>query len=150
MKLFILSVIIFAISGCSSIPLSSPVESENAKRFSSPNQGKAGLYVYRDSFLGPTLKKDIFLNDKCIGASVANVFFYEEIDGNVDYEVSTESEFSPNKLRFKSETGKNHFIRQYIKVGLVVGGAGLEIVSPETGMSAIRRLNKAANGSCGM
>ncbi len=147
-KLFFVSIL--AISGCSTIPMASTGESMKAKEFAQPSTGKAGLYVYRDGILGAALKKDIHINGECIGASQANVFFYKEIEGDKDYEISTESEFSPNKINLRAIAGNNHFVRQYIKVGVFVGGANLEIVEAGPAMQAISKLNMGVNGSCGM
>lgn len=147
---YIALISVLAIAGCSSIPMATPGESMKAKEFAQPAPGKAGLYVYRDGFLGAALKKDIHVNNECIGASKANVFFYKEIEGDKDYEISTESEFSPNKISLHSVSGKNHFVRQYIKIGVFVGGADLEIMEAGPAMQAISRLDMGVNGSCGM
>lgn len=147
-KFLILSLLV--ITGCSAVPLAPPHENIKAKDFSKPSYGKSGLYVYRDGILGAALKKDLHINNECIGATQANTFFYKEIDGDKDYEISTESEFSPNKINLRSVSGENHFVRQYIKVGVFVGGANLEIVEPATAMQAISRLNLGVSGSCGM
>ncbi len=40
-----------------------------------------------------------------------DVFFYEEVVGEEEHTVSTESEFSPNDLLLFVENGKNYFIR---------------------------------------
>lgn len=50
---------------------------------------------------------------------------------------STESEFSENAFKFVAEAGLNYFIRQYIKMGVFVGGANLEIVSKEEGKKGV-------------
>ena len=62
--------------------------------------------------------------------------------------ISTESEFSPNTLALMIDAGKNYFIRQYIKMGLFVGGADLEAMSEEKGKLAISQLELAAGGTC--
>ncbi|XOC77871.1 DUF2846 domain-containing protein [Haemophilus influenzae] len=59
--------------------------------------------------------------------------------------MSTESEFSNNDLNIKTESGKNYFIRQYIKFGVFAGGANLEQVSEEEGKKAISKLNMAVS-----
>lgn len=62
--------------------------------------------------------------------------------------MSTESEFSPNDLLVKTESGKNYFVRQYIKMGVFVGGAGLELVDEQAGMKAVSKLEMARKGKC--
>ena len=45
------------IAGCASVPMDSPEASAQAKSFEEPAQGNAGLYIYRDSFIGKALKQ---------------------------------------------------------------------------------------------
>jgi len=135
-------------TGCTSVPMESKERSELAKQYNSPSEGKAGLYVYRSGSFGGALKKDVWLNGKCIGETAPNMFFYEEIEGNTEHKVSTESEFSPNDLLVKTESGKNYFVSQYIKMGVFVGGAGVELVDEEKGKEQISKLDMAIKGKC--
>ncbi len=135
-------------TGCTSVPMESKEKSELAKQYNSPSEGKAGLYVYRSGSFGGALKKDVWLNGKCIGETAPNMFFYEEIEGNTEHKVSTESEFSPNDLLVKTESGKNYFVSQYIKMGVFVGGAGVELVDEEKGKKQISKLDMAIKGKC--
>ncbi len=136
------------ISGCASVDMASKVESEKAKEFNSPSQGNAGVYIYRDSFVGKALKKDVWIDGKCIGETAPDVFFYTEVEGGKSHKIDTESEFSPNALELMFETGKKYFIRQFIKMGVFVGGAGLEQVSEEQGKIAVAKLEMAKPGTC--
>lgn len=136
------------ISGCASVPMESKEASLNAKQFNPPAEGFSGLYVYRDSFVGQALKKDVWIDGKCIGESAPDVFFYEEVKGGQQHTISTESEFSPNDLKVDTLPGTNYFINQYIKMGVFVGGAGLELVDAEKGKKAIMKLELAKQGTC--
>ncbi|MET1024619.1 MAG: DUF2846 domain-containing protein [Pseudoxanthomonas sp.] len=135
-------------SGCASVPLSNGAESTAAKAFQAPAEGKAGIYVYRSSFAGKALKKDVWIDGKCVGQSADKVFFYEQVQGGAEHKLSTESEFSPNDLLLYAEAGKNYFIRQIIKVGVFVGGAKLERVSDEEGKQEVSKLSLAQSGNC--
>ena len=123
--------------------------SSETKKFASPPEGNSGLYIYRSGSFGAALKKNVMIGGKCIGESAPNVFFYEQVKGGAEHRVSTESEFSPNDLLLKVEAGKNYFIRQFIKMGVFVGGAGLEHVSDEEGKKAVSDLEMAKKGTCG-
>lgn len=136
------------ISGCASVEMASKAESARAKEFNPPSQGNAGVYIYRDSFVGKALKKDIWIDGKCIGESAPDVFFYTEVEGGETHKVDTESEFSPNALEVMFESGKNHFIRQFIKLGVFVGGAGLEQITEEQGKKDVAKLEMAKPGKC--
>jgi hypothetical protein len=136
------------ISGCASVPMESEEASARAKQFNPPSEGHSGLYVYRDSFVGKALKKDIWIDGKCIGESAPDVFFYEEVKGGQPHTISTESEFSPNDLTINTLAGTNYFINQYIKMGVFVGGAGLELVDEKEGKEDIMELALAKQGTC--
>ena len=136
------------ISGCASVDMASKAESARAKEFNPPSQGNAGVYIYRDSFVGKALKKDVWIDGKCVGESAPDVFFYTEVEGGKNHEVDTESEFSPNTLELMFEAGKNYFIRQFIKIGVFVGGAGLEQVPEDQGKIDVAKLEMAKPGKC--
>lgn len=136
------------IAGCASVDMASKEESARAKEFNPPRPGNAGVYVYRNSFVGKALKKDIWIDGKCIGESAPDVFFYAEVEGEKTHKIDTESEFSPNTLELMLAAGKNYFIRQFIKMGVFVGGAGLEQVSEEQGKKDIAQLQLAKPGRC--
>lgn len=136
------------ISGCASVDMASKEESAIAKEFNAPSQGNSGVYIYRNSFIGKALKKDIWIDGKCIGESAPDVFFYTEVEGNKIHKIDTESEFSPNTLEMMFIAGKNYFIRQFIKLGVFVGGAGLEEIPEEQGKVDIAELEMARPGAC--
>ena len=139
---------VLALVGCASVPMESPEKSTLAKQFNPPPGDKAGVYMYRSGSFGGALKKDIWLDGKCIGQSAPNVFFYEEVEANVEHKFSTESEFSPNDLLVKTDSGQNYFVRQFIKLGVFVGGAGLELVGEEKGKQDVASLKMAVKGKC--
>ena len=68
--------------------------------------------------------------------------------GGKEHKVSTESEFSPNDLLLKVDSGQNYFVRQYIKLGVFVGGAGVELVDGAKGKEEVATLELAKKGSC--
>ena len=138
----------FLVTGCASVNMAPKEESAKAKQFNPPSANNAGLYVYRNSFVGKALKKDIWIDGKCLGESASDVFFYTEIEGGKGFKISTESEFSPNDLNLNVDSGKNYFVRQYIKMGVFVGGAGVEQVSEQQGKTDIAQLEMAKPGNC--
>lgn len=148
-KLAILGLSAAFLHGCASVNMESDHASNQAKQFAAPSEGSANLYIYRSTFGGQALKKDIWLNGDCIGASANNVFFLKEIiGGGAEHKVSTESEFSPNHLLFNAESGKNYYVQQYIKMGVFVGGANLRLVDEATAQKTIAQLKLARQGNC--
>ncbi|ROR24821.1 uncharacterized protein DUF2846 [Comamonas sp. BIGb0124] len=147
-KIAIIAMASILFTGCASVKMESKEASQKAKEFSQPATGNAGLYVYRDSFVGKALKKDVWVDNKCLGETAPDVFFYTEVKGNQTHAIATESEFSPNTLSLLMEAGKNYFIRQYIKIGAFVGGAGLEVIPEDQGKLAVSKLDLATPGTC--
>lgn len=148
MKKLVCAMFVVALfTGCASVKMESKEASDKAKQFAVPGAGKAGVYVYRDSFVGQALKKDVWLDGKCVGESAPDVFFYTEATPG-RHTLSTESEFSPNDLSILVEAGKNYFYRQFIKMGLMVGGADLESMPEEQAKAAIAKLQLATAGTC--
>ena len=83
----------------------------------------------------------------CIGESGPDVFFYTEATPG-KHTLSTESEFSPNDLALMLEAGKNYFYRQFIKMGLMKGGADLEAIPEAEAKPVIAKLELASGGAC--
>jgi hypothetical protein len=143
-KVFLVAVIISVclLTGCASVPMA-PVEQDNAlKVFSPPVADKAGLYIYRNSFVGQALKKNVYVDKVLLGETANKTYFYKEITPG-EHQISTESEFSDNSITFQAEGGKNYFARQYIKMGVFVGGANLEMVSEQEGMEEVLKCGLA-------
>ncbi|MDR2030738.1 MAG: DUF2846 domain-containing protein [Azoarcus sp.] len=140
--------VVLPVSGCASVEMAPKAESARAKEFNPPSQGNAGVYIYRDSSRGKTLKRNIWIDGKCVGESVSDVFFYTEVEGDKTHEVDTESEFSPNTLELLFESGKHYFIRQIIKTGIFISGTGLVQVSEKQGKEDVAELEMAKPGKC--
>lgn len=130
-------------AGCASVPMASKEEDAAAKAFKAPAADKAGVYIYRDSNFGAAVKKLVSLDGKALFQSAPKTYIYTEVQPG-KHTVSTESEFGDNTLDFVAEAGKNQFFRNYIKMGVFVGGANLEAVSEEDGKSGVQECELAA------
>jgi uncharacterized protein YceK len=143
------AVMVSFLSGCASVPMESPEKTATAKQFDAPSEGASGVYVFRkDTIVGSALKKDVWIDDECLGQTAKGIFFYKEVEGGEEHTVSTESEFSPNDLLIKMDQGELYFVEQYIKMGVFVGGAGLKMYNSEKGKEEVSNLNLAQQGSC--
>jgi Protein of unknown function (DUF2846) len=129
--------------GCASVPMASKELDAKVKTFAAPSDGKAGLYIFRDSMFGAALTKTVSLDGKVIGATAGKTFFYTEVQPG-SLTLATQSEFSDNSLGIAVQSGKNYFVRQFIKMGVFVGGANLELVDEKTGKEAVLQCELAA------
>ncbi|MDF2155028.1 DUF2846 domain-containing protein [Vibrio sp. CAU 1672] len=141
-RILTVGLLLMTLGGCATVPMASNEQDAEAKEFQLPPEGKSGLYVFRDSFVGKALKKTIRVDGEVIGESAPDVFFYKVIDSG-EHVLSTESEFSPNDLIINTEPKKNYFVENYIKMGVFVGGAGLKEVSEQEGMERVKKLKLA-------
>lgn len=140
-RIFVSAALVLSVS-CASVPMAPPEQDAASKTFAAPPPDQAGLYVYRDSSFGAALTKDLFLDGLLVGPTAAKVF-YRRLIAPGEHTLSTESEFGDNALTFTAEAGKNHFFRQFVKVGVFVGGAGLEAVSEEAGRKGVLACKEA-------
>ena len=148
-KIVFLTMTSVLFAGCASVPTEQAEVSNVLKQVKAPSANNAGLYIYRsNSMVGGALKKDVWVDDECIGETARGTFFYHEVLGNIQHKVSTESEFSPNDLIIDTKAGDNYFVKQYIKPGLIVGGAGLKLVTEAEGKQAISDLDLGIKGKC--
>jgi len=147
-KIIAICAISVLFTGCASVPMASKTDSDAAMSFAVPKKNKAGLYVFRDSIIAPALKKDLWVDGECLGESATNVFFFKEIEGDKEHTISTESQFSPNTIKLTTQSGVNYYVRQYITMGVFIGGANLQVVDASQGQAAIKSLKMAQSGNC--
>ena len=152
----VIGIFIFVISGCASLPFMASVPMESAqitkvaKQFDPPSDGKSGLYIYRNTAYGGAARTDVMVDGYCIGSSAPYVFFYEEVEGDKSYKVSTkfpweESPDPDNDLLIKVKSGMNYFFEQYLRM---LGGTGVELVDEEQGKEEVSKLDMATKGTC--
>ncbi|MFT0211431.1 DUF2846 domain-containing protein [Pseudomonas sp. F1_0610] len=136
----------FLLIGCSSIPMETAQRDHELKRFPKPPEGKAAVYIYRDSFAGQALRKKLTIDGEVIGKSANKVFFYQVISPG-QHRITTESEFGDNELILDASAGVNYFVRQYMKIGVFVSGSALELMDTREGKYAIfkTKLAKSLN-----
>ncbi|BBP84660.1 DUF2846 domain-containing protein [Pseudomonas sp. No.21] len=124
------------LSGCASVPMESPEKDAALKAFPNPPQDQSAVYIFRDTSLGAALKKTVKIDDKVIGETAPNTYFYRLITPGA-HVLSTESEFGDNTLNLSAQPGKNHYVRQSIRIGVFAGGATLSEVSESEGKKAV-------------
>ena len=134
--------LVLLISGCAAIvPMDSQENDAKYKTFPKPTNGKAGLYIYRDSVWGRSYKKYLYVDGKLFGETSNKSYIYTEVSPGT-HQISTESEFSNNSISFEAKSGETYFARQYLKLGLIGEGANLKMVSAEEGKKGVLGTNK--------
>lgn len=130
--LFLASTLIM--SGCASAPMASDKEDQRAKQFK-PAKGKASIYVYRNETMGAALSKSVTLNGKMAGTTAADTYFWFSVKPG-KYKIVSDNNLD-NTITIKAKAGKNYFIWQEMKMGLLVGGTKLSTVDEKTGRNGV-------------
>jgi hypothetical protein len=144
MKMLGAAIGLVLLTGCASVPMGDPATDAKLKTFAAPPQDQAGLYIYRDSFAGKSLKKTVTVDGKPIGETADRVYFYKLVNAG-SHTIGTESEFSDNLIKLVAVGGKNYYIRQSIKMGVFVGGASLTVVPEAVGQAHLQNCELAAS-----
>jgi hypothetical protein len=145
--LYLIFVFIVAawLSGCAQVPMAPSVQDQVKKKFDPPSKGMSGIYIYRNSSFGGALLKSVYIDGNYLGETGPNVYFYTEVKPGM-HAFSTESEFSENHLKLTTMADKLYFLRQYIKMGLFVGGANFEVMPEAEGKSGVMECKLALPG----
>ena len=137
------------LTGCASVPTMGDTAKMQAITEDAP-KGTARIYIMRTNMnnAGAALYKDLYLDGKCLGETAPGTFFIADVEGNKYHWISTESEFSPNHLRFYAEADKKYYFQQVIRLGVFVGGAFLTQLDDLTGRELVHTCSLAVPGTC--
>jgi len=130
------------LTGCASVPMAPQAQDAASKKFKAPSANMAGVYIYRNSFVGKALTKALYIDGVKIGETANAVYFHREVKPG-EHTLTTQAEFGDNSVKFNAAAGKNYFFRQYIKMGTFKGSAGIEAVSEEDGKQNVLQCNEA-------
>ncbi|MBR7801738.1 DUF2846 domain-containing protein [Undibacterium fentianense] len=122
------------LTGCASIKMASQAEDAKAKSFAAdPNQ--ANLYIYRNEFMGAAIKMPVEIDGKEIGKTGSKTYFAVKVAPGKHTLVSkAENDFV---LDLSAEAGKNYFIWQEVKMGLLMARTKLQVVDEATGKAGV-------------
>ena len=133
------------LTGCASVPMADASRDSEAKSFSAPAD-QANIYLYRNENMGAGVKMDVSLDGRQVGQTVAKSYLLMTVPaGTHSLKGSAEND---SELQLTTEAGKNYFVRQYIKLGVFVGGADLEVIPETQGKEAVAKLALATPGNC--
>lgn len=108
---------------------------DDAIRNLNPIEGKAIVYVIRSSLLGALVKIGVECDDQNIGATKAKQYVYVILDPG-EHTFSSRME---NKalLDLTLEAGKIYYIKQKVKMGLVMARVGFELMNDSEGRKTL-------------
>ncbi len=127
------SAVLFA--GCASVPMASPEQDSKAKQFSTTG-GKANIYIYRDETMGSAIKMPLLIDGMSVGDTVAHSYVLKEVSPGSHTIVSkTENDAT---LNVNAQAGKNYFVWQEVKMGMMTAGSALHEVDAAKGQAAVK------------
>ncbi len=127
-------------SACASVPMASPEMDRTAKEFRN-TPGKANLYVFRDESLGGAVKMSVILDGRLLGDTAAKTFLVTPVDPGPHALVSkTENDA---RLDFTAEAGKNLYVWQEVKMGLMSARSALHLVDEASARERISECRMA-------
>lgn len=126
--------LIVLLSGCASVPMANIERDSQAKTFA-VRPGLSNIYVYRNESIGAAVKMDVELDGKLVGQTVAKSYFALEVSPGKHTLISkAENDFVLDVI---AEAGKNYFVWQEVKMGLLYARNKLQLVDEAIGKAGV-------------
>ena len=121
-------------SGCASVQMAAPEQDTAAKTFA-VKPGKANIYVYRNESLGAAVKMSLDVDGRYVGETGAKTYVLVQVDPGPHALISRAENDSP--LTVNAVAGRNHFVWQEVKMGLLKARSQLREVDDATGRAGV-------------
>lgn len=125
----------FLASACASVPMASPEADRAAKAFKPPAD-QANLYLFRDENFGAAVRFSVLLDGAPLGETAAKTFLFAPVAPGTHTLVSKAE--NDAELTFTAEAGKNVFVWQEVKMGILSARSRLELVDEPSAKARIR------------
>jgi hypothetical protein len=136
------SLIVVAVlaSACASVPKAPPEADRFAKEFRT-TPGKANLYVFRDENYGGAVKMSVVLDGRMVGDTAAKTFLLASVDPGPHALVSKAE--NDARLDFVAQPGKNVYVWQEVKMGVLSARSKLQLVDEESARARVNQCSLA-------
>lgn len=122
------------VTGCASVPTANVERDNKAKTFSTL-PGKANIYIYRNESMGAAIKMDVSIDGKILGQTAAKTYFAIEVEPG-KHALLSKAE-NDSIVDVNAEAGKNYFVWQEVKMGLMYARNKLQLVDDATGKAGV-------------
>lgn len=130
----LLIAVALVLSGCAAVPMADQAQDQRAKTFAVA-PGKANIYVYRNELLGAAIKMNVTLDGKVVGSTGARTYLALEVEpGRHTLTSIAESDAT---LDLTTTAGKNYFVWQEVKMGLLSARSRLQLVDEAKGRADV-------------
>ena len=120
------------VAGCASVPMASQSADAAAKSYAVA-PGKGNIYIYRNETFGAALKMPVALDGADIGETASKTYIRRQVAPGAHTITSQDQ----STLSVNVAAGKNYFVWQEVKMGLISGGSKLHLVDEETGKAGV-------------
>lgn len=122
-------------AGCATVPQASSELDMQAKSFVQ-NPDKATIYIYRNEAFGGLFRMTVNMDGKHLGETAPFTFFKVEVDPGIHKIISFAETNAEINILVKA--GKNYFVRQEVKMGIMSPRSTLYEVGPIQGMAGVK------------
>ena len=136
-KLLVLGIFMAALSvmsGCASVPMASDEKDTAAKTFQVQPE-KSNIYVYRNESMGGAVRMEVDIDGKQVGTTAAKTYLVVTVNPGKHTLISHAE--GNNSLVVDTQAGKNHFVWQEVKMGVLYAGSKLQLVDDQTGKAGV-------------
>ncbi|NME03796.1 DUF2846 domain-containing protein [Aeromonas sp. DNRA1] len=105
-----------------------------AKQFVAPKDA-ANLYIYRNETFGTAVKMPLLVDGSAVGDTVAHSYILKQVTPG-SHTITSKSE-NDATLTLSTEAGKNYYVWQEVKMGLLMARSKLSQVSEEEGKQGV-------------
>lgn len=130
-----LAALVLLASGCASVPMAGIDQDTKAKNFV-PAPTKASIYIYRNENFGAAISMAVTVNGMSLGETAAKTYFMINVLPGA-YVIDSQAE-GTSRLPLSVINGKNYFIWQEVKMGILYAGSMLQQVSDDVGQAGVR------------
>jgi len=113
------------LSGCASVPMADATAPKDA----------ANLYIYRNETFGAAIKMPLLVDGSAVGDTVAHSYILKQVIPG-SHTITSKSE-NDATLTLSTEAGKNYYVWQEVKMGLLMARSKLSQVSEEEGKQGV-------------
>lgn len=122
------------LSGCSAIPMASEEKDAQVKSFVAHPE-KANLYIYRNEFIGGAVRMEVEIDGKKVGQTGPKTYFALQVLPG-DHTIVSKAE-NDSTLSVTTEAGKNYFVWQEVKMGILYARNKLQLVDEAAGKAGV-------------
>jgi hypothetical protein len=126
--------VVILASGCASVQMASPEQDAAAKSFAA-SPGMANIYVYRNESMGAAMKMPVALDGKLVGDTGAKTYLRLEVAPG-SHTVTSKTE-NDSAVTVNAVAGRNYFLWQEVKMGLMSARSALQEVDEATGKAGV-------------